>query len=56
VLGDAKLDARLARYFELCLALEPDEQTRLRVEKCRGYFEYLNRMLDVGRRVQARGG
>jgi hypothetical protein len=54
VLGESIPDARLARYFDLCLSEATTDETLRKIEMCRRYFEKLNRMLEVGRRVVAR--
>jgi hypothetical protein len=52
VLGGAKADARLTRYFDICEAEAPDDVVRQKVRTCRTYFEHLNQMLDVARAVK----
>jgi hypothetical protein len=51
VLADVRPDTRLQRYFEVCLREAPNEATRETVKACRNYFDKLNKMLDVARRV-----
>ena len=51
--GGLEPDARLARYFDVCLAEATDETTRRKVHECMTYYDRLNRMLSLVRRVAA---
>jgi hypothetical protein len=54
VVGGLKADTRLARYFEVCRADATDAETQRKIDEVQHYFEHLNRMLDVARKVRRR--
>jgi hypothetical protein len=56
VLGAAKADAPLSRYFDICEAEAAVDVMRQKVRTCRTYYEHLNQMLDVARAVKRRRG